>query len=345
MSTISIIVPVYKVEKYIHRCVDSILAQTFTDFELILVDDGSPDRCPQICDEYAEKDNRIRVIHQENLGQAVARNRAVAVSQGDWICFVDSDDVIHPQMLEHLYGGAMEHGTNISMCGAVEAEQMPEVFSETRERTFQCLTMDEAGEENLYHTGEHRYWVVWGKLIRKDIIVKLPFAPGRIYEDNAIVCRWLHEAGKVSNTLHRYYFYQVNMSGTTKSELNPKKLDYLWALKEQIYFYKKLKWRKIYTKILSAYLSTAVAYYWQFLGSKFDNSYAEKVKKDIRHLYQKNWRLLKLDRWQRLSVYKVAFPVIYYFCELFVATKKIYRSDGAMGIVKKILQSRGKQIK
>lgn len=96
MSTpkISCIVPVYNVEKYLRRCVDSILAQTFTDFELILVDDGSPDGCPAICDEYAEKDSRVRVIHQENKGVSAARNAGLDMARGEYVCFVDGDDEV-----------------------------------------------------------------------------------------------------------------------------------------------------------------------------------------------------------------------------------------------------------
>ncbi|MDR2409141.1 MAG: glycosyltransferase, partial [Bacteroidales bacterium] len=92
MTVLSIIVPVYKVEPYLRRCIDSILAQTFTDFECILIDDGSPDGCPAICDEYAEKDKRIMVIHQENEGVSAARNAGLDIAKGEWIGFVDSDD-------------------------------------------------------------------------------------------------------------------------------------------------------------------------------------------------------------------------------------------------------------
>jgi len=92
----SIIVPVYKVEPYLRRCIDSILAQTFLDFELILVDDGSPDNCPGICDEYAEKDSRIKVIHQTNGGLSSARNRGIAAAEGEYLLFCDSDDYVSP---------------------------------------------------------------------------------------------------------------------------------------------------------------------------------------------------------------------------------------------------------
>ena len=100
---ISVIIPVYKCEEYIEACVDSILNQTFSDFEIILVDDGSPDNSGKLCDELAEKHNNITVIHQKNQGQAAARNNGVKVSRGEWLHFVDCDDSLHPEMLESLY--------------------------------------------------------------------------------------------------------------------------------------------------------------------------------------------------------------------------------------------------
>jgi len=117
MPTISVIVPVYKVEPYLHRCVDSILNQTYTDFELILVDDGSPDGCPAICDEYAAKDSRVIVIHQPNGGVSHARNAGLDIAQGEYIAFVDSDDYIHTQMLNVSYRQAIETGLDLVSFG------------------------------------------------------------------------------------------------------------------------------------------------------------------------------------------------------------------------------------
>ena len=253
MPKISVIVPVYKVEDYLCRCIDSILAQTFTDFELILVDDGSPDNCGVICDEYEQKDSRVRVIHQQNQGQAAARNRAVAEANGEWIHFVDSDDMIHPQMLEVLYCAVIENDANIGMCGAIESEEIPDTFYSTPNRHAIVRDMDEETMEDLLEHGEHRYWVVWGKLIKKGIIQKLPFTKGRIYEDNAIVCQWLYEAGKVADLKDRLYFYFVNRQGTTKKGFYWKKLDYLWALRKQMQFFRKKKYTRMEGKVKDRY--------------------------------------------------------------------------------------------
>ena len=127
MAEISVIVPVYKVEPYLRRCVDSILAQTFSDIEVILVDDGSPDGCPAICDEYARLDKRVKVIHQKNGGLSAARNAGLdwvfANSDSQWISFVDSDDWVHPQFLEYLYRAIVDYNVKISVCSAKKADK------------------------------------------------------------------------------------------------------------------------------------------------------------------------------------------------------------------------------
>lgn len=114
---ISCIVPVYNVEKHLRRCIGSFLAQTFTDFELILVDDGSPDGCPAICDEYAEKDERVHVIHQANAGVSVARNAGLDAARGEYVCFVDSDDWIENSYLEDMYDSAINNSSDLVFCG------------------------------------------------------------------------------------------------------------------------------------------------------------------------------------------------------------------------------------
>ena len=115
MPSISVIVPIYKVEQYLSRCIDSILSQSFKDFELILVDDGSPDNCGTICDNYAARDSRITVIHKANEKLCAARNSGMDIAQGDWLAFIDSDDWIHKDYLQLLYNGA-EDNTDVVIC-------------------------------------------------------------------------------------------------------------------------------------------------------------------------------------------------------------------------------------
>lgn len=114
---ISVIVPVYKVEKYLHRCVDSIINQTYKNLEIILVDDGSPDNCPKICDEYAQKDQRIKVIHKKNAGISEARNAGLEIAQGEFVAFVDSDDYIDSTMYEKMLLLAQKEKNDLVLCG------------------------------------------------------------------------------------------------------------------------------------------------------------------------------------------------------------------------------------
>lgn len=129
MTAISIVVPIFKVERYLNQCLDSILVQTFTDFELILVDDGSPDQCGEICDRYAEKDNRIKVIHKPNGGVSSARNAGINIAKGEYLAFVDPDDTIEPQMYETLIQMALKHEADMVVCQIKSINTVQKTFS------------------------------------------------------------------------------------------------------------------------------------------------------------------------------------------------------------------------
>ena len=169
---ISIIVPVYRVEQYLHRCVDSIMDQSFTDFELILVDDGSPDNCGEICDEYAKKDRRIRVFHKENGGVSSARNLGIDNSFGEYISFVDADDFISLNWLECLYEKAISSNADIivasytksSKCGNKSCRiDEAEIVNTSQEAKFEYLC------RLLLHDGFG--WEVWSRLFKRSLIV------------------------------------------------------------------------------------------------------------------------------------------------------------------------------
>lgn len=150
MPEISVIVPVYKVEPYLRKCVDSILAQTFTDIELILIDDGSPDNCGAICDEYAAKDNRVVVIHQQNAGVSAARNAGLDIARGSYIGFVDSDDWIEPEMYETMLRTAKESNADVVICGAK--------YTDVEGTSFVPTFL----QERAYHTSEEMLKELFG---------------------------------------------------------------------------------------------------------------------------------------------------------------------------------------
>ena len=243
MARISIIVPVYKVEKYIHRCVDSILNQTFRDFELILVDDGSPDSCGVICDEYAAKDSRVVVIHQENGGLSAARNAGLRWvfdnSQSGWITFVDSDDWVHPQYLECLWKNTKRYDVKLSICHFAKVS-----LRESRAVLYDALIgekkkVTECELERLcYGSGSGGF--AWGKLIDREILSDLLFAEGKIYEDSAITCKWFFEAQEYAEIALPLYYYYINDQGIMRSKFSRKQLDILWSKDEQERFYESV---------------------------------------------------------------------------------------------------------
>lgn len=179
MPQISVIVPVYKVEKYLGRCVESILTQTFEDFELILVDDGSTDRSGEICDEYAAKDDRIRVIHKQNGGVSSARNAGLDAAQGEFVAFVDSDDYVEPDYLQVL----CNHNVDLSFCGSVRHLEDGSIKDNL------IPTVDKGkNEKKLLQVWLEKGYLcsVWAKLIRKSIINSLRFREDMCYGEDSV---------------------------------------------------------------------------------------------------------------------------------------------------------------
>lgn len=330
MPRVSVIVPVYNAQQYLDRCVDSILGQTFQDFELILVDDGSTDGSGLLCDRWSQRDSRIQTVHQNNAGQAAARNRGVEMAQSDWICFVDSDDAIHPALLQTLYDGAVRLNVSISMCAAIEAENIPEgFFSAAVSDTFDCSVMDEQGLLQMYQSREHYYWVVWGKLICREIVEKLPFTPGRIFEDNAVVCRWLNMAGQVAWTAQRLYYYAINPHGTTKSGFQLKQLDYLWALEQKIRFYAEKGYPLMRSRIAHEYIGNGIAMFYKIKEMPEAAQELRELRRNMRSVYRKNRKYLKLSKERKITAYSIMFPL---------RMRLYWLGKGMLGKIKNILR-------
>ena len=243
MPKISVIVPVYRVEKYIHRCVDSILNQTFTDFELILVDDGSPDDCGAICDEYAAKDSRIVVIHQENGGLSAARNAGIdwafANSDSEWLTFIDSDDWIHPQYLESLLKAVVEHDVKVSVCAYAETEGEDPEFDDP-------ITWERWIPEEFYVEHNVNAIIACAKLYKKECFTGLRYPVGKIHEDEYLTHELLFQDSYIAVISRPLYYYFKNPQGISKTSWNPKRLDALDAFWNQMAFFKTHKYRKAY---------------------------------------------------------------------------------------------------
>ena len=313
--TISVIIPVYKCEDFLEGCVNSILNQTFAGFEIILVDDGSPDNSGKLCDELAEKHNNIIVLHQENQGQAAARNNGVKIARGQWLHFVDCDDAIHPRMLEALYNAATKNDVKLAACSAVQGEAKPENFDAFADVSFKALEMTEENILSLCKNEKYYYWVVWGKLIHKSIYEKHPLTEGRIYEDNAIVCKWLTEAGNIALTHSPLYFYYINNSGTTKKAFTKKQLDVLWAFKEQIDFFNSINFKKMTEHLATYYfeISANMQYRAKNENTKELIPLIKEKENEIKALYAP---FIKLNADQKLYYYERTSKPMFYIARL-----------------------------
>ena len=237
MAEVSIIVPVYQVENYLRQCVDSILAQTFTDFELILVDDGSKDRSGQICDEYAEMDERVKVIHKENSGPSDTRNRGIEQAAGNYFMFVDSDDYIAPTMVECLYQSILKENADIAACNFLYS------FEDDRNQDFSTNIQWEvvSGAEIFYNRKNDRscgYWtVVWNKLYKSKVFGKLRFRAGKYYEDEFWANDIYQMDIKMVTIPECLYYYRQHGNNSMKTTNSKKNLDILEALQERIGVY------------------------------------------------------------------------------------------------------------
>lgn len=228
---ISVIVPVYKVEKYLNRCVKSIIDQTYENLEIILVDDGSPDRCPVMCEAWAEKDSRIKVIHKSNGGLSDARNAGIKVANGELTGFVDSDDWIAPDMYQSLYEAMKADNSDIAACG-VEMVWEDGTSSRMLTKTGSCVLNREEAMGALIEES----WLkqpVWYKLYKADTIRNILFPAGKYHEDAFWSYQAIGAAERVSVTDHVGYYYWQRNGSIMGEEYSLKRLDAIEALEQR----------------------------------------------------------------------------------------------------------------
>ncbi len=223
INKISIIVPVFKVELYLRQCIESIINQTYQNLEIILVDDGSPDKCPVICDEYAALDKRIRVIHKNNGGLSDARNTGLEIATGDYIGFVDSDDWISLTMYEELISVAIEYGADISCCGYNRIDNNSVLESKLFSDKGKISGIDLL-RDIFCRNGDNV--VVWNKIYKVGLFKNVRFPVGEIHEDNAVLCSTIGKANTVAYTGSIGYYYRFRPSSimnalTVEAHMDP----------------------------------------------------------------------------------------------------------------------------
>ncbi len=276
---ISIIVPVYKVEPYLEFCVDSVLSQTFRDFELILVDDGSPDRCPAICDSYAEKDARVQVIHKKNGGLSSARNAGIEKAAGEYLCFIDSDDYISPVYVEHLHQAAMETEADMVICRVLpvtdskipESSQYGQPEEMTKEDAFDCL----------FSFRNVEMVVAWNKLYVRRLFEDIRYPIGKLHEDEATIHFFIGQCDKIAWLEEPLYFYRKTEGSITNSRYSLRRLDELSAKESRLAFFKEKGYTEFYDKLSLSYCSLIMRHYRTVLHEISDVKQRENTLKEL----------------------------------------------------------------
>ena len=210
---VSVIVPVYKVEKYLDKCVRSILGQTFRDFELLLVDDGSPDKCGEMCDAWAEKDSRIRVIHKPNGGLSDARNAGIEQASGSYFAFVDSDDWIKDDMLATLYGLIREADADMACCNFRSVNEDGSQHWDDAVITPGVWTEEDFWNQFFSSNAQTYCNAAWNKLYKKELFANVRYPVGRIHEDVYILYSLVSQCARIAATDQIGYYYLFRASG------------------------------------------------------------------------------------------------------------------------------------
>lgn len=224
---VSIVIPVYKVELYLEKCIESVINQTYKNLEILLVNDGSPDNCPKICDEYAQKDNRIKVIHKENGGLSDARNAGIDVATGKYITFIDSDDYISNDYVEYMYNLIKEYNTRMSTCETqIVHIEGDEKEAEYIQENIEILTARDLFYKILF--AKKSDVSAYSKMYETALFSDVRYPKGVVYEDTATTYKLVEKCEKIATGAKKCYFYCARPNSISKMKgFNKNEQDYI----------------------------------------------------------------------------------------------------------------------
>lgn len=293
-NLISVIVPVYNVEKYLDKCINSLINQSYKKLEIILIDDGSTDNCGKICDEYALKDNRIKVIHKENEGLSAARNLGIAISKGDYIIFIDSDDWVDKEILLKLLKLIKKYNSDIAVCDYLLAYDENEYIEkgEIYEKIFSNI---DAFKDLYSRTGGVIKSISCCKLYKRELFKDIVFPVRKIHEDEFVTYKLLYKANIISYTNEKLYYYRQRENSIMNSKADERRLDAIQAFEERLIFIKNnIKDEELYNLTAKAYYVLILDRYYiltkQYKGKE---ECLNSLKKKARSFYKANKDKLK----------------------------------------------------
>ncbi|MGM8364862.1 glycosyltransferase family 2 protein [Virgibacillus sp. W0181] len=313
---ITVIVPVYNGEAFIEKCFSSILNQTYQNLEIIIINDGSKDKSPEICDKFAELDERIIVVHQKNVGLSSVRNKGLDMASGELIGFVDSDDSIHPRMFEILQKHLHENNADISMCqiAKVYNANINEHIIESNKTITKQQTHTFHKEEafnNLFNENNLVTVVPWNKLYKREVFKHVRYPDGKVNDDEFVIHHIIQAAQKFVFTDAVLYYYFHNENSITNQKYNLKRLEALEAIKDRVLFFELKQYNELLQMGSNTYLHLIIIHY--YLVQKYfpvEKDVMEKLKREFRAEFYTYKNILKEKNRMELKLFLI-HPTVY----------------------------------
>lgn len=311
-NLISLIVPIYKVEKYLSYCIESIIKQTYPNIEVILVDDGSPDNCGKICDEYAKKDERIIVIHKENGGLSDARNAGLKLAKGQYVSFIDSDDMVHKGMVEMLLKVIKKFDADVAVCDYITVDEKSEYCDSSEANSEElCLNNEEFLHCTYLNKKHGMEFVAWGKLYNinlfKDNNIEYPV--GKLHEDTYTTYKLLYYAKKIAFCGEPMYYYRIRNGSIMTSKFDNRRLTIIDATKEACDFF-VLQNSSIMNDAIKFHFKTMLMLYVNVQDPEMREIILRRLRTDCK-LYLNHFRLFDINRlyYQMMSAFPLAWVI------------------------------------
>ena len=307
MPIVSIIVPVYNAEAFLPRCIESLLCQSFTDFEVLLIDDGSSDQSPLLCDQYVKADLRVHAFHQKNQGPAAARNYGVLKASGVYVTFIDADDFVPKDYLDRLIHSVTCYNADISVVLETECTNLEDVVLSYSDKYICCTGRDALRQ--TFKAFDSSYRSSWAKLIKRSLVLQNPFPADRSYsEDTATVYRWYHAAEKVVLNPSKLYCYVQNQSSLVHVPFNYTRLGIFKTYDEMLCFFASNQYEELCGFLLRKYICVACSHHNQVNNYLHDHETTAWIRKRIKFLLKQARRLGTPTLSEVPQGYNIAYP-------------------------------------
>lgn len=311
---ISVIIPVYNVEKYLNQCIDSVLGQTYRDLEIILVNDGSTDRSPEICEAYKNKDSRIKLIHKENGGLSDARNAGLQIATGDLVSFVDSDDFISINFYSKLTKLLIDTDSDITECCFIKFKTIADLESQVKETDETKVEIFEANEGLKGYLSESLNVVVWNKIYKKELLKDVLFPVNKLHEDVYWTYKIIAKAKRIAKIPDEMYYYRQHQESIMGEHYSLKRLEALQGLEEMLIFFNE-NFPDLQNQAIKTFCFGAMHHFTQLSNQvEIDpkKEYRKKVYAKVKN--HNKWSIIKDWHWKSMV-----------WVQIFLISPKLYK--------------------